>query len=179
MMINQTIESKIQLGRTPASQNYSSETTTIPNTLPLDRRPLRSPQAMCEAYHYSKPSAFSRGTEVDIGTAHLIFISGTASIGPEGQTLHKGDFRAQAFRAFENARAVLNDAGADWQDVVKATIFLKDIATYYKAFNEVRCAYFKKVGLEVYPASTCVEAKLCRDELLVEMELIALVKNNC
>lgn len=165
-MINHTIGLEMQASK-------------ISETLSLDRRPLSTPQAMCEAYHYSRPSAFSRGMEVDIKTARLIFISGTASVGPDGQTLHTGDFRAQTFRAFENARAVLNEAGADWQDVVKATIFIKDIATYYKAFNEVRCAYFKKIGLEVYPASTCVQARLCRDDLLVEMELIAIVKNNC
>jgi len=142
-----------------------------------DRRPLHAPQAMCEAYHYGKPSAFSRGTEVDLGVARLVFVSGTASVGPKGETLHAWDFRAQAWRAFENARAILNDAGADWHDVVKVTIFLKDIATYYPALNEVRCAYFKKIGLHVYPASTCVEAKLCRDKLLVEMELTAVVRN--
>ncbi len=173
-MINQTIELETQAGRIPADRDYNTET----NSMPLDRRPLSAQQAMCEAYHYSKPSAFSRGMEVDIGTARLIFISGTASISPNGRTLRAGDFRAQTFRAFENARAVLNDAGADWKDVVKATIFLKDIATYYKAFNEVRCAYFKKVGLEVYPASTCVEAKLCRGDLLVEMELIAVIRKD-
>lgn len=178
-MINHTIQSEMQASRISTDHNYCTKTNRVSDTLSIDRRPLSAPQAMCEAYHYSRPSAFSRGTEVDIGTAHLIFISGTASIGPNGQTLHKGDFRAQAWCAFENTRAVLNDAGADWQNVVKATIFLKDIATYYKAFNEVRCAYFKKVGLEAYPASTCVEAKLCRDDLLVEMELIALVKDNC
>ena len=173
-MINHMTQLEMPADRIPAGQNYRTEThTTTP-----DRRPLSAHQAMCEAYHYSKPSAFSRGTEVDIGTARLIFISGTASIGPNGQTLHKGDFRAQAWRAFENVRAVLNNAGADWQDVVKATIFIKDIAAYYKAFNEVRCAYFRKVGLEVYPASTCVEATLCRNDLLVEMELIAVVRKD-
>jgi enamine deaminase RidA (YjgF/YER057c/UK114 family) len=145
----------------------------------LDRRPLCAPAAMCEAYHYSKPSAFSRGTEVDLGSVRLLFVSGTASVGPKGETLHAGNFRTQARQAFQNARAVLNSAGADWHDVVKATIFLKDIAAYYPAFNDVRCAYFKRVGLKVYPASTCVEAALCRDELLVEMELIAVVRNGC
>jgi len=174
-MINHEIQVEMQACRIPTDHNYNTEA----NSMPLDRRPLSAQQVMCEAHHYSKPSAFSRGMEVDIGTARLIFISGTASVGPSGQTLHKGDFQAQAWQAFENARAVLNDAGADWQDVVKATIFLKDIAAYYKTFNEVRCAYFKKVGLKVYPASTCVEARLCRDDLLVEMELIAIVKNNC
>lgn len=164
-----------------AYQNGSAGNATALNgeqeSAAPDRRPLHAPQAMCEAYHYSKPSAFSRGTEVDLGAARLIFVSGTASVGPKGETLHAWDFRAQAWQAFENARAVLNASGADWHDVVKATIFLKDIATYYAAFNDVRCAYFKKTGLEAYPASTCVEAKLCRDKLLVEMELIAVVRN--
>jgi 2-iminobutanoate/2-iminopropanoate deaminase len=145
----------------------------------LDRQTLHAPKAMCEAYRYSKPSAFSRGMEVDLGVARLVFVSGTASVGPNGETLHGWDFRAQAWQAFENARAVLKDAGADWHDVVKATIFLKDITTCYATFNEVRCAYFKKIGLDVYPASTCVQAKLCRDQLLVEMELIAVVKDTC
>ena len=143
----------------------------------LDRRTLHAPEAMCEAYRYSKASAFSRGMEVNLGIARLVFVSGTASVGPNGETLHGWDFRAQAWQAFDNARAVLKDAGADWHDVVKTTIFLKDIATYYTSFNEVRCAYFKKIGLDVYPASTCVQAKLCRDRLLVEMELIAVVRN--
>jgi len=173
-MIKQVIESETQVDKNQPSRIYSTKT----NTIPPDRRPLSAPQAMSEAYHYNKPSAFSRGMEVDIGSARLVFVSGTASIGPEGQTLHKGDFRAQALRMFENVRAVLNNAKADWQDVVKATIFLKNIATHYKTLNEVRCAYFKNIGLDVYPASTCVEAKLCRDELLVEMELIAIVRKD-
>jgi len=165
-MINNTIGLEMQAGK-------------ILDTIPLDRRPLSAPRAMCEAYHYSRPSAFSRGTEVDIGTARLIFISGTASVGPQGQTLHKGDFQAQTWQAFENARAVLKSVDSDFHDVVKATIFLKDIEKYYAALNEVRCAFFEKIGLNTYPASTCIQAKLCRNDLLVEMELIALVKNNC
>ena len=146
--------------------------------LTTDARPLQVPQAMCEAYDYPSPSAFSRGMEVDIGSAKLVFVSGTASVGPNGKSLHLGDFRAQALLAFQNARSVLNAAGADWQHVVKATFFLKDIARYYSPFNEVRCAYFKGIDLEVYPASTCIEAKLCRDELLVEMELMAVVRTD-
>ena len=117
--------------------------------------------------------------EIDLGPVRLIFVSGTASVGPNGENLYVGDFDAQARCAFENARAVLNNAGADWHDVVKTTIFLKDIAAYYAAFNKARSRYFKEIGLEVYPASTCVEARLCRDELLIEMELIAVARNNC
>jgi 2-iminobutanoate/2-iminopropanoate deaminase len=166
------LEAGAEVGSKPATLTGRSD-----RLAGLDRRTLHAPEAMCEAYRYSKPSAFSRGMEVDLGIARLVFVSGTASVGPNGETLHGWDFRAQAWQAFENARAVLKDAGADWHDVVKATIFLKDITTYYATFNEVRCAYFKKIGLDVYPASTCVQAKLCRDQLLVEMELIAVVKN--
>jgi len=167
------LEADTEVSSRPAT--LTSQKGQLPE---FDRRALHAPQAMSEAYHYPKPSAFNRGMEVDLGVARLVFVSGTASIGRNGETLHGWNFRSQAWQAFENARAVLNDAGADWHDVVKVTIFLKDIATYYAAFNEVRCAYFKKVGLDVYPASTCVEAKLCRDQLLVEMELIAVVRNS-
>jgi 2-iminobutanoate/2-iminopropanoate deaminase len=141
----------------------------------IERHSLHVPDRMCEAYDYLKPAAFSRGMEVRLAGARLVFVSGTASVGPAGQSLHPGDFRGQARRAFENARAVLASAGADWHDVVKATVFLKDIRAHYEMFNEVRCAYFRELGLYPYPASTCVEARLCREELLIEMELIAAV----
>lgn len=144
----------------------------------MKKQQLLVPHAMCEAYDYKKPAAFSRGMSVDIGTSTLIFISGTASIGTEGQTLYVGDFKSQAYRAFENVSAVLNQSGACWKDVVKVTIYIKDISKYYESFNEVRCDYFKQIGLTTYPASTCVEAKLCREELLIEMDLIAMIKNN-
>jgi len=140
-----------------------------------ERRTLHVPEAMCEAYDYPLPSAFSRGMEVALPGARLIFVSGTASVGPGGESLHAGNFRKQARCAFENARAVLKSAGADWPDVVKATIFIKDIGSYYREFNEVRCQYFSDVGISRYPASTCIEAKLCREELLVEMDMTAVV----
>jgi len=141
----------------------------------LRRQALHTPAAMCEAYDYPRPSAFSRGFMVGRGADRLIFVSGTASVGPRGETLHVGDFAAQARRAFENVRAVLAAGGADWRHVVKVTVFLRDIAAHYARFNEVRSAYFREIGLSPYPASTCVEARLCRDDLLVEMEACAVV----
>ena len=141
----------------------------------VTRRTLHAREAMCEAHHYPKPSAFSRGMEVVLPGARLVFVSGTASVGPKGETLHAGDFRAQSRQAFENVRAVLRGAGADWPDVVKVTVFLKEMQRDYAAFNEVRCAFFREAGLKVYPASTCVEARLCREDLLVEMEALAVL----
>jgi 2-iminobutanoate/2-iminopropanoate deaminase len=144
--------------------------------MPIVKEPLHVPESMCEAYDYDAPSAFSRGMTVSIGGARLVFVSGTASVGPRGESLYPGDFAAQARRAFENARAVLQSAGGEWKDVVKITIFIKDIARYYGDFNRVRCDYFREMNVMPYPASTCVEAKLCRDDLLVEMEMIAVIK---
>ena len=144
----------------------------------VECRPVRVPEFMSEAYHYARPSAFSRGMEVRLAGARMVFVSGTASVGAEGESLHIGDFQAQAWRAFENARAVLRASGADWRDVVKTTIYLRDIDRDYAALNEVRIAYFREVGIEDYPASTCVEARLCRPELLVEMDMIAVVEQS-
>ncbi len=130
---------------------------------------------MNEAYDYARPSAFIRGMEIAVPAgSRLVFVSGTASVGPKGETLHRGDFRAQARRAFENAGRVLAAAGAGWKDVVKTTVFLKDIRRHYRAFNEERLAFFQREGIQPYPASTCIEARLCREDLLVEMEAIAI-----
>ena len=163
---------KLQLQQSRTEKNSTAGIKTI------KKRFLHATNSMNEAYDYPKPSAFSRGIEIQLGEFRLILVSGTASVGQEGQTLHKGDFHAQALRMYENARAVLKDAGADWHDVVKTTIFIKDISAYYEMFNEIRCSYFKSVGLKAYPASTCVEARLCRDDLLVEMESMAIVQND-
>lgn len=132
-----------------------------------------------EAYDYENPAAFSRGLKVEISfPATLIYISGTASVNEHGQTIHIGDFKAQTIRTFENITALLKSSGATWHDVIKITVFLKDIKRYYAEFNRIRCQFYKEQGLSSYPASTCIQAHLCRDELLVEIEAQAIIKNN-
>jgi enamine deaminase RidA (YjgF/YER057c/UK114 family) len=130
---------------------------------------------MLEAYKYEKPSAFSRGMAVKIKPdTEMVFISGTASIGENGDTLYKGNFKKQTQRMFENITALLKREEVSWKNVVKTTIYLRDIDRDYEVFNVVRKKFYDKMGLKVYPASVCVEAKLCRNDLLVEMELIAI-----
>ena len=46
---------------------------------------------------------------------------------------------------------------------------------HYDEFNEVRNAYFAEQGLNPIPASTCIQARICRPELLVEIEAIAMI----
>ena len=126
---------------------------------------------MKEAYNYeSNPATFSRGIVVD----NTLYVSGTASIGENGETLYKGDFKGQVYRMFYNVTQVLKDGGMEWKDVVRTTIYLRDIDRDYEEFNKLRKEFYDlNCNLNPYPASTCIEAKLCRSDLLCEMEAIA------
>lgn len=119
-------------------------------------------------------ASFSRAMKVTIGAVELIFVSGTASVGPDRETMHPGDFEKQARISYENVEAILRSAGMGLQDVVKWTIYLKDMK-YYDRFEKVRSAVFAEKGIqrEHFPASTAVQAEICRKELLIEMECIA------
>jgi len=138
------------------------------------KQPVSAPEVLNEAYHYARPSSFSRAMRVEIGNVGVLFISGTASVDENGQSVHIGDFRAQTQRMFQNVTALLEHGGGSWQDVVRTWYYLRDIDRDYAVFNEERTAFYQEVGLDPLPASTGIEAKLCRPELLVEMEAVAI-----
>ena len=149
--------------------------TTQPVVIePVAKRAITNHRALNEAYHYARPSSFSRGMRVDLGGTIMLLISGTASIDEHGATVHIGDFRAQCRRTFQNITALLASEGASWKDIVRTTCYLRDIDRDYAQFNEERTAFYKEQGLHPLPASTGVQAKLCRPELLFEMEAIAM-----
>ncbi len=129
---------------------------------------------LAEAFEYPKKVSFSRGMRVELGDGVMLFISGTASVDERGESIHHGDFEAQARRVFSNITGLLDAEGADWHDVVHTRCYLADFR-YYDAFNEVRNAFYSPLGLDPLPASTCVEARICRPELLVEIEAIAMI----
>jgi enamine deaminase RidA (YjgF/YER057c/UK114 family) len=140
----------------------------------IEKRAITNLKALNEAYDYG--SAFSRGLRIELGKFVVLFISGTASIDEQGRTVHVGDFRAQTRRTFENITALLASEGATWKDVVRTTCYLRDIERDYKAFNEERAAFYQKQGLTPLPASTGIQAILCRPDLLVEIEAIAMFR---
>jgi enamine deaminase RidA (YjgF/YER057c/UK114 family) len=142
----------------------------------VPRSAITAPQVLKEAYEYARPSAFSRGLRIDLGDHALLMISGTASVDEEGRSIHVGDFRAQCWRTYRNITALLASEGATWHDVVKATCYLRDIGRDYQDFNEVRTAFFTWLGLDPLPASVGVQARLCRDDLLVEIEALAILR---
>lgn len=139
----------------------------------IEKRRISAADALNEAYHYERPSSFSRGLRLDFGAVTVLLISGTASIGPGGETLHVGDFRAQTQRTFANITALLEAEGATWKDIVRTTCYLRDIERDYAAFNEERTAFYQARELNPLPASTGIQAILCRPDLLVEIEAIA------
>ena len=143
---------------------------------PIQKRAMTNHGVLNEAYAYAKPSSFSRGMRIDLNGLTILLISGTASIDEYGKSVHNGDFRAQMRRTFANITGLLKTEGCTWRDIVRTTCYLRDIDRDYEAFNEERTAFFKAQGLDPLPASTGIEAKLCRPELLVEMEAIAMVR---
>jgi 2-iminobutanoate/2-iminopropanoate deaminase len=140
----------------------------------VSKKAISAPEALNEAYHYPKPSSFSRGLRLDIKGVTILLISGTASIDDEGRSVHIGDFRAQTQRTYENITKLLKAEGATWKDIVRTTCYLRDIERDYEAFNEERTQFFKEQGLNPLPASTGIQAILCRPELLIEMEAMAI-----
>ena len=140
----------------------------------VQKRAIVAPEVLNEAYDYPKPSSFSRGLRLDIKGVTILLISGTASIDEYGKTVHEGDFRAQTLRTYRNITALLKAEGATWKDVVRTTCYLRDIERDYQAFNEIRTQFFAEQGLDPLPASTGIQAILCRPDLLVEMEAMAM-----
>jgi len=132
---------------------------------------IHAKKLLNEPIEYQK--SFSRGVSLDCGKISLVFISGTASVNEKGETHAPGNFTAQARRTFENITALLKSAGVNWHNVVRTTCYLKNMARDYQAFNDYRNYFYKKLKLNPFPASTCVQAELCRKELLVEIEVIA------
>ncbi|MFZ3201949.1 MAG: Rid family hydrolase [Candidatus Acidiferrales bacterium] len=144
---------------------------------PVRKRAITAPEVLNEAYRYPRPSSFSRGLRLDIKGITILLISGTASIDENGLTLHAGDFRAQTWRTYRNITALLESEGASWKDVVRTTCYLRDIERDYAVFNEIRTEFFDQQGLDPLPASTGIQAILCRPELLIEMEAMAIMSS--
>ncbi len=141
---------------------------------PVAKRAITNHAVLNEAYAYG--SAFSRGMRIDLNGLTVLLISGTASIDDEGKTVHVGDLRAQARRTFDNITGLLASEGATWHDIVRTTCYLRDIERDYKAFNEERTAFYREQKLDPLPASTGIQAILCRPDLLVEIEAIAMFR---
>jgi enamine deaminase RidA (YjgF/YER057c/UK114 family) len=161
---------------TPVS-SYAEILEAIGNA-PIQKRAMTNHGVLNEAYAYAKPSSFSRGMRIDLGGVCILLISGTASIDENGVSVHIGDFPAQLRRTFDNITGLLASEGCTWHDIVRTSCYLRDIDRDYDVFNAGRTAFFREQGLDPLPASTGIQAHLCRPELLVEIEAIAMFRTD-
>lgn len=109
---------------------------------------------------------YSQGVIVN----NVFYSSGQIPLTAEGNMV-QGDIREQAEQVFKNLEAVLTEAGASFETVVKATVFIKNMDDF-AALNEIYGQYFSSHK----PARSCVEVARLPKEALVEIEVIALVK---
>ena len=138
-------------------------------------RAITAPQLLNEAHDYALPSSFSRGMRVDLPGATMLFLSGTASVDELGRTVYPGDFEAQCLRTFRNLTGLLAAEEASWHDIVRTTCYVRDIERDYDSFNRIRTMFMTTIGLDPLPASTAIQARICRSDLLVEIEALAIV----
>lgn len=99
---------------------------------------------------------------------NLIFASGQIPVDPKTGKMIEGDIEAQTRRALENLKAVLKPYSIGLENVVKATIFLKDMNNFSRV-NKVYGEYFK----EKFPARSCVEVSRLPKDANIEIEAIA------
>ncbi|HEX2969021.1 MAG TPA: Rid family hydrolase [Bacteroidales bacterium] len=145
---------------------------------PVEKTAIHAPQIINEAYDYQKPSSFSRGLKLEFGGYKILLISGTASVNEEGKAEHLGDFGAQLWRTYRNITNLLAAENMTWHDVVRTTNYLRDIERDYTEFNKIRTTFFSWLNLDPLPASTGIQARLCWESLLVEIEAYAICKLN-
>lgn len=103
-----------------------------------------------------------------IKVGNFLFLSGQIPLIPETGQVEKGDIKVQTERIIKNIFSVLESANMGLDDVVKVTIFLKDLASFSQV-NEVYEKYFKKP----YPARTTVEVKGLPKDVGIEVDVIA------
>jgi 2-iminobutanoate/2-iminopropanoate deaminase len=110
---------------------------------------------------------YSQGVHV----GNLVFTAGQIAIDPSTQQVVAGGITEQTTRALENLKAILEAAGSNLAQAIKATVFLKDFNDF-AAMNAVYGAYLGANGVAP-PARTTVEVSRLPKDVLVEIELIA------
>ncbi|MGL5836361.1 MAG: RidA family protein [Waterburya sp.] len=105
-------------------------------------------------------------------TGQMLFVAGQIPLDPlSGAIVGERDITAQTQQVMANLGAILTEAGATWDDVVKTSVFLTDLANFVP-MNEVYAEYFAE---ETAPARACVEVSRLPKNVLVEIECIAMI----
>ena len=105
-----------------------------------------------------------------VKAGNLLFVSGQVPFVPETMEIVEGDVKAQTAQSLKNLQAILKEAGADFSNVVKTTVFIKDMNEFAQ-INEVYGEFFG----ENKPARACVEVARLPKDVKVEIEVIAVL----
>ncbi|MDX2240108.1 MAG: RidA family protein [Leptolyngbyaceae cyanobacterium bins.302] len=107
-------------------------------------------------------------------SGRMVFVAGQIPLDPEtGEIVGEGNVAAQTERSLKNLKAILEAAGATLADVVKTTVFLKNMNDFV-AMNAVYSQYFDEA---IAPARAAVEVARLPKDVLVEIECIAVIEN--
>ena len=105
-------------------------------------------------------------------SGQMLFIAGQVPLDPQsGNIVGEGNITAQTQQVMSNIEAILTEAGAKWDDVVKTSVFLTDLANF-NSMNQVYAEYFVE---DTAPARACVEVSRLPKDVLVEIECIAVI----
>ncbi|MGD0614223.1 MAG: RidA family protein, partial [Verrucomicrobiota bacterium] len=121
----------------------------------------------CPATNYG--SAFSRAILMEAEGWGRLLVSGTASIGPGGETVHGGDLMKQIETSMAVTQAILKSCGFDYADVTRAIAYFKN------AQEDSTLASGKEWLEEKCPHTIVAQADICRPDLLFEIELDAIL----
>jgi 2-iminobutanoate/2-iminopropanoate deaminase len=105
-----------------------------------------------------------------IQAGNFLFLSGQIPLDPKTGELAKGDIREQTKQVLENIKGILESQKLGMEDVVKVTIFLKDIGNFNQV-NEIYATYFPSSP----PARSTVEVSKLPRNAEIEIEIIAFI----
>jgi len=119
------------------------------------------------------PPGYSQVVEVRAG--RIVFIAGQTALDASGALVGKDDFAAQATQVFDNLATALASVGGTAADLVKLTVFLRDMNDL-GAYRKARHRFFESVSPPAAPAVTLVEvSRLYGPDFLIEIEAVAAV----
>lgn len=119
----------------------------------------------CPAITYK--SSFSRAVEISFPTHRQLYVSGTASIFPDGKSAHIGDPVKQVELTMKVVEAILTSREMSWNDITRGIVYLKEMH-YLPVFTK----YCLEHSISLFPLAIS-HADICRDELLFEIEVDA------
>lgn len=123
---------------------------------------------------YKKIGVYTPAKKIDCGSYYLVYVSGIQAHASQenNSRVDSDDIEIQTHQVFSDIGDILNSAGATFDDVIKAVIYVTDMREFEKV-SKIRADYFKNS----MPVSTLVEVnRMVRDGAKIEIEVTALIK---